>query len=871
MRVNMRLLLRLLKNICHLQLDWRSGVNLLITICAKFQIPSQAGNDRGSGNILTFKFAVIALFIGIFTIDTIWAQGIGLNSGSSGTQDTLQSFGEFAAVFINIFTFLSLLVLRLAGDLIGTDFITGDEAWNTLLPMWRYVRNLTNIGFVLMLVYLAFTNMIGSLAGDSKPSWAWDIKSKLGPIIFAIIAINFSALLFRVAIDAVHMGSVAIFSIADDQLEAHSANSTFRVLNESKWRRVQIHPDDIASTYLEDGSTPMYIEDVRGAATYDEKIEDKSCSDLITNEKNSPSISGLTYEPNANNLQLQGSNEVRFWWTSARAYDEADKRYIPDPNTVLICSSFAEQINAQFCPDGKDDGQCFFRFKTENYGINEMIQPKNPTAQNLFMAFGTVFMRIEQLPSLAANIDNIFQVIDNTLFSAILSVAYVIALVALLIVLIVRVLILWLAIVFSPALLAATIMGIGGGGGDIASKLTTYLLVPIKIAAAFAISFVMLAGMIEFRPAGSMGMFEFGPALSGLAVDEYAIMWQIATIVIFWMAAKWALKDTYESSIVDGIFKGAETVGGYLAKSATIENQMFTIRQKGGDGNTYDVTLAGMLKAPKEVFKRKMDALDDESYRYYQSFSPRVHYEIDSFRRKMVNSANDYAKGLDNMFQSLKVEGVSQKSDLVYDAIKQKISNVKNEADRTQIERAVKRYEESIKKGALNAGTMVALLETISPESKGEFKAENYTSSGNDNGDGANTNTANITVTNSSGSNVEIKNETIVKATDKESTKEDRGKALDNILVQAGATPTDQQRPAVSNLFEEVFVNGDTSKTPYEMFEQIRSKEGIPVATKNLFRELLIQKSDLTNLTEAQRTEMKKVMKEENRTQEIDS
>ena len=35
-----------LRKLCHLQLDWRSSTNVLMTICAKRQIPSQAGNDN---------------------------------------------------------------------------------------------------------------------------------------------------------------------------------------------------------------------------------------------------------------------------------------------------------------------------------------------------------------------------------------------------------------------------------------------------------------------------------------------------------------------------------------------------------------------------------------------------------------------------------------------------------------------------------------------------------------------------------------------------------------------------------------------------------------------------------------------------------
>ena len=54
----------ILKNICHLQLDWRSSANVLMMMCGKCQIPSQAGNDKNyTKNLLACLLFVFTLAI----------------------------------------------------------------------------------------------------------------------------------------------------------------------------------------------------------------------------------------------------------------------------------------------------------------------------------------------------------------------------------------------------------------------------------------------------------------------------------------------------------------------------------------------------------------------------------------------------------------------------------------------------------------------------------------------------------------------------------------------------------------------------------------------------------------------------------------
>ena len=139
------------------------------------------------------------------------------NIGFAAEPDILQNFGKMAAVMIHLLVAVFLLIVQFGGDLLGTEFITGDNIMVSLLPMWRFFRNITNIGFVLILLFIAASNLYSSFASDGGGEWT--IGKKLPKVIFAMIAVNFSLLFFRVAIDFVNVGTISILSITDRAIE----------------------------------------------------------------------------------------------------------------------------------------------------------------------------------------------------------------------------------------------------------------------------------------------------------------------------------------------------------------------------------------------------------------------------------------------------------------------------------------------------------------------------------------------------------------------------------------------------------------------------------------------------------------------------
>ncbi len=447
--------------------------------------------------------------------------GTSNNSKSSGnvTKNVLEDVAQVLSVFISILTFLSLLILDWGGTLIGTDMITGPEVMEAIRPMWVIVRNLTNIGFVIVLLFLAFANLFTFGQGN------WTIKEKLPRIIMALIAINFSLLTFKVVIDAVHVGTISLLSISDTALQAREADGLTKLM-EQRFDK---------NTYEKCAGTK---ED--GCLSFEETIAEMFCDK-----------------------------------------DTAGKFKEPLEENCLFT------INPSYTEEGG--------------GIS--ITANNESARNLFLAFGVFFQHLERLPMLSAKLSNWTGVLDNVIFSGIMALAFMVALVCVFLALLVRVAILWIAMIFSPLIFAGSIMEFGDKASTATDMIFKALIMPLKIAGAFAVTFVMLTAMADVNFSGEAGnLVILGPALSQFGTNAYAILWQIMTVVIFWKVAFWALEDSPISGmIIEKIKAGAETAGGYIAKTATVDQTVIPV---GAGGQK--IGLSALSKFP-ELLGRSRD------------------------------------------------------------------------------------------------------------------------------------------------------------------------------------------------------------------------------------------------------------------------
>ncbi len=503
--------------------------------------------------------------------------------------DPLKGLAQIAGVVIDILTFLALLMLKFFGELLGTEMITGSLAMRAIQPMWMWVRNLTNILFVGVLLFLAFSNLFSSL-GLGGEGGNWTIKEKLPKLIIAIIAINFSLLGFKVVIDAINIGTIAILGIADHRLESNSKIGG-RLIAEKTWKKVPedrqleiFNNSDLKSDLGEDG-------DVVNEGSCSDKWED-----FIREDVNAACRKDYV---------IPAGDDPKLCNVVAKNGDD-----------YFVCRGFTEQINDLFCQnwvkwgsanydtEAATDDTCVFLLQPQKFGA--IFEKSSEPGQNLFAAFGSTFMHLERLPALGAEIKNLGSVVTNTLFSAIMALAFIVALIAVFIAMIARLIVLWISLVFSPLLIGSSILGVDGGkGNEIVSKIVTHLIMPLKVAAAFAVGFVMMSAMIEIQGDLSGQTFVFGPALSQLGQNEYAFLWQIATIVLFWKVAFWAVEGSVAEKLIQGVQSGAEMLAGSVGKMVTIDRQMFSV---GTGTEEKKFSLGSVLQAPTMI-KRAQDTV----------------------------------------------------------------------------------------------------------------------------------------------------------------------------------------------------------------------------------------------------------------------
>jgi len=624
----------------------------------------------------------VILFIGLLLIPALgFAQDADASQGSTA----LKGLAAISGVIIEVLTFLALLMLNFFGDLLGTEMITGEEAMRNIVPMWRWIRDLTNILFVGVLLFLAFSNLFSSF-GVGGEGGNWTIKEKLPKLIIAIIAINFSLLGFRVAIDAVNVGTVAIFGIADTKLEPDINGLNNKLKTSHTWIKI----DDKQQKDLKKGKIPVEIntESIAGGGDcgkeWDNAFTDGACKTLLAKGKDKT------------DCILTGIKEGEIY--ACRGFRES----IND----LFCRKWVTWKKGDYTKQAQADNKCVFMIK-DNF--DTILTPKSEPGQNLFAAFGSVFMHLERLPALGADINNLNDVLLNTLFSVILALAFIVALVVVFIAMLGRLIVLWIALVFSPLLVGASILGIDGGkGGEISGKIVTHLIMPLKIAAAFAVGFVMMSAMVEWNGGDAESSFIFGSALSQLGQNEYSFLWQIATIVLFWMAAFWAVEGSVADTLIKQIQTGAELLATTTAKTLTIDRPLFTV---GTAGKEVEFSLGTLFAAPKlySIHEGKKVEKQKENLNDFMGW----------------NTKTGFTKTMDEF--DLKKTGASLQAMLLTGTAEQVLASIKNGTLATKM-KLVGFKEDEIKQldGVTDIGGINTLLNSLKNTTTTNLKSSDF-------------------------------------------------------------------------------------------------------------------------------------------------
>lgn len=479
---------------------------------------------------------------------------------TTGTDVLNNTYAKITGLFTVVMNFISVLlwpILLMIGGLIQNDIIFGGGMEDRLLLVWREVRNIVNIFFVIGLVGLAFYNVLG--VGDDK------IKSVLPKLIIAIIAVNFTFLAGKVVLDVANVVTVSLFAIPQS-IDPDSAN---------------VMPKDSATSKLlqERICTSLY-DPVYGAS--DGYIREKlRIQAKVDAAKKLPGGGATAIDKEATTLFGQYNSATSAQWIKVQ--------------NGLFCKKkefdFSKATNASGQTVDADKKQYFFQL------FNKF------DANNAALTMAINLQKVYDIKK--ANFPQSFKDLTiHVLFSVVLFIIYGSAYVALFAVLIVRVVVIWICLIFSPILIFSTKIGSPSipGVSDLADKLyeafINHVKAPIIIAAVLSVGYIMLKAFQGGNPSSPLFNLQtdsFSLATPGLLTFN-EILLAIATCVVVWMGVFAAANDTLAKGFTEGLQSTLGGIGKFLLKSP-LYLPLVPIRKPGEKGNQEPVPIAAALGA----------------------------------------------------------------------------------------------------------------------------------------------------------------------------------------------------------------------------------------------------------------------------------
>lgn len=134
------------------------------------------------------------------------------HADASETKETVeQSVASMLSIGMQFLSALLWPFLVVIGDLMDTDLIVGPGMEERLKGIWIPVRDLVNIAFVLVLLVVAFYNVLGIGGGEGDLA----IKTALPKIVLGLVIVNFTFTAGRVALDLANVATTAAFALPE--------------------------------------------------------------------------------------------------------------------------------------------------------------------------------------------------------------------------------------------------------------------------------------------------------------------------------------------------------------------------------------------------------------------------------------------------------------------------------------------------------------------------------------------------------------------------------------------------------------------------------------------------------------------------------
>ena len=435
----------------------------------------------------------------VFITQTYAADDAAKPAEAFNPQDLINKVAEYATYVHRFFYPLINFFAFHTGDFLGTDYIYAGSMGDMLNKIWIVSRNIVNIVFVLILLFLAIKEIF-----FIKEEGTGELKKHLIRLTLLLVAVNFSWLATKVVLDTANVATNIVFAL----------------------------PTGVASAGIE-------------------KIIDQKCDvnpEVVqpdgTKKKMTNTTSGSCM-PTGIYAPVSSDTSKKYQYLSEEECNKdggIDKKY-----QGAADSAFDAKGDINTTLKDADPNKQYQDMTTYCWGsINFFNYNKNTSA--IYLVYGMA--RIQNLVNSSAD-ESVVQLSVGILFSLLIQVAYLLALAALFIALILRMAMLWLFVAFSPFLVLLMYFGGQGGAGSAVTdkfsvkEFINWAFVPTMVGAVFSVAFIMLAAGQSitgkdptFLQQGGMTLgtklFKFKTLFMGMdTIQEF--IWLVMVLVVLWM------------------------------------------------------------------------------------------------------------------------------------------------------------------------------------------------------------------------------------------------------------------------------------------------------------------------------------------------
>ena len=493
----------------------------------------------------------------------------------------MKDFTEIIVLMLHFIVYLSWLVIGLMGDLLSNDIVMDPRIVPLMQMLWTLVRNLVNMTFVAVLLYIAFKTIFN--VGNDGMS---EIKENLQPMILAMVLVNFSFLGMKVLIDASSVATNAAFSLSNIFKEGTVFKGCTKNDGDNELTC------DISEIYA------IHFK-VNTTAKNDASYKKKNCSDPVrsandefcNNSNKNASFSNMIFVLPYNKIMINGGKmsiamalnddveelaKMNFSKKFQKETDSGEPVSYDINKAEAVC--FYHESNKK---DGKDATsthgsrastaqKCMLKdYLQEQYDQSMIVLVKKPylvdsliSNRTIVPMISTNLLSLESLLFRTDNEQNWAALILNILFSFTMAIALLISFIAMFIVLVVRVAVLWIAFILSPLVVFVffDFFGFKAKLQEALGQVIAHAFVPALLGLVLSVTFI-LVGQLHYQTAAFSGSLVgetvvLGSSVLGSTSPIFSFFLQILIIVFMWVGVFSALK---MSTITNGIISTIDT------------------------------------------------------------------------------------------------------------------------------------------------------------------------------------------------------------------------------------------------------------------------------------------------------------------------